>query len=148
MAEHVVIAAGLSEYGTWQITVRRQADGDYAHAVRLIDHDGHIQWLGGSGGPPVSPDCVLNVASAGQGAGPYEVDVLVPPEVRAVAVTTAGGEAITMPLHDSAAFSEVRFGLLLLDRTMRLTHVTAYDEDCCEMDRFDMGFHQHFWHGR
>jgi hypothetical protein len=74
------------------------------------------------------------------------VDVRLPLGVRAVTVTTAGGDVLAMPLYDHQDFPEVRFGLLLVDRSLRLAHVTAYDQDGRQLDQFDMSFHQHVWH--
>ena len=143
-----MVAAGTSGYGLWQVIGRRQPGGDIATAIRLVEPGGRILWLGGGGGPPLWPGRILNVGSGGDSTGPYEVDVRVPPQVRAVVVTTADGDVLEMPLHDSAAFPEVRFGLLLLDRDLHLVHVTAFDGDGRQLDQFDLRVHQQVWHGQ
>lgn len=143
-----MVAAGDSVYGAWEISAQRQPGGDLSTRIRLTEPDGRVVWLGGSDGPAVWPGRVLNVGSGGQAAaGPYEVDVRVPSRVRAVTVTTAEGNVLAVALHDSAAFPEVRFGLLLVDRALRLSHVTAYD-DGRPIERFDLTVHQHVWHDR
>lgn len=144
----VVVAAGMSLYGSWQVIARRGPDGQVSTAIKLIEPDGRVLWLGGSGGPLLWPGRILNVGSGGHSTGPYEVDVRVPPEVREVTITTADRNVLTIPLHDSGAFPEVRFGLLLVDRDLRLAHVTAFDSTGQEVDQFDMKFHQHVWHDR
>jgi hypothetical protein len=41
----------------------------------------------------------------------------------------------------------VRFAALLVPRDLRLAAVTAFDRDGRQLERFDLGFHQRFWHG-
>jgi hypothetical protein len=38
-------------YGSWQVTVRLGPDDELFPAIKLIDPDGRILWLGGSGVP-------------------------------------------------------------------------------------------------
>jgi len=139
-------ASGNLEFGVWQIIIRRQAGDELLAEIKLVEADGQILWLGGSGGPLLWPGRILNVGSGGQDTGPYEVDVKVPAHIQAVTVTTADGE-LEVPLQDSDAFPGIRFGLLLLNRDQRISHVTAYDRDGQQADLFDMNFHQRVWHG-
>jgi hypothetical protein len=41
----------------------------------------------------------------------------------------------------------VRFAVLLVPRDLRLAAVTGLGPDGRELERFDLGFHQRFWHG-
>lgn len=66
----VVVAAGDSVYGAWEISAQRQPGGELPTRIKLTEPDGGVLWLGGSDGPAAWPGRVLNVGSGGQGAGP------------------------------------------------------------------------------
>lgn len=146
MEEHVVAEGSYQGGLAWRLIASRGAGGELGTMITVTDPAGRILSSGGSGGPPLRPGRLLNVSSGGADEGPYRVDVRVPPHVSAVTVTTSAGEVLAMPLYDCDAVPEVRFGLVLVPRDLRLADVRAFAQDGRELDRFDLGFHQDFWH--
>jgi hypothetical protein len=63
-----------------------------------------------------------------------------------VELATAAGEALDVPIYDSADFPEVRFAALLVPRDLYLGSVIGFDGNGKELERFDLAFHQRFWH--
>jgi len=51
-----------------------------------------------------------------------------------------------VPIYDSADFPEVRFAALLVPRDLYLGSVIGFDGNGKELERFDLAFHQRFWH--
>ena len=51
-----------------------------------------------------------------------------------------------MPVYDSADFPEVRFAALLVPRDLHLDSVMGFSGTGEELERFDLAFHQRFWH--
>jgi hypothetical protein len=56
------------------------------------------------------------------------------------------GETMNVPVYDSADFPEVRFAALLVPRDLHLGFVAGSSDSGQELARFDLTFHQRFWH--
>jgi hypothetical protein len=128
------------------MTAQHKPGGELSIRITVTGPGGGVLVSNGSEGPALWPGRVLNVSSGGRSGGPYEVDVRVPAAVREVVVTTAAGDVVAIPLHDHQEFPDVRFGLVLTDPNLHLSHVAAYDEDGRQVDQFDLSFHQRVWH--
>lgn len=53
---------------------------------------------------------------------------------------------MNVPVYDSADFPEVRFAALLVPRDLHLGFVAGSSDSGQELARFDLTFHQRFWH--
>jgi hypothetical protein len=103
---------------------------------------------GGAGGPALERGQLMNVSTGGAAEGPYCILVRVHPDIRRVEVTAQAGETMNMPVYDSPDFPDVRFAVLLVPRDLRLSAVIGLGPDGRQLERFDRGFHQRFWHDR
>ena len=155
MSERQTVARG--QYGdglSWLVWAQREAprddqpDAELTTMIRVTDAGGRVLREGGAGGPALSPGQLMNVSTGGGDEGPYCILARVHPGIRRVAVTTEAGEVMDVPLYDAPDFPEVRFAVLLVPRDLRLAAVTGLGPDGRELERFDLGFHQRFWHGR
>jgi hypothetical protein len=90
----------------------------------------------------------MNVSTGGSDEGPYCLLTRVHPSIRRVELATAAGESLDVPVYDSADFPEVRFAALLVPRDLRLDFVAGLGDSGEELSRFDLAFHQQFWHQR
>jgi hypothetical protein len=90
----------------------------------------------------------MNVSACGGAEGPYCLLARVHPDVRRVAVTTAAGGSLNLPVHDAAEFPEARFAALPVPRDLRLAAVTGFGAGGRPLERFDLAVHQRNWHAR
>jgi len=70
------------------------------------------------------------------------------PDIRRVELTTAAGETMNVAVYDMDDFPEVRSAALLVPRELRLDFVAGFGDSGEELSRFDLTFHQRFWHWR
>jgi hypothetical protein len=155
VSERQTVAQG--QYGdglSWLVWAEREAprdgqpDAELTTMIRVTDASGRVLREGGAGGPALGPGQLMNVSTGGGGEGPYCLLARVHPDIRRVAVTTEAGEIMNMPVYDAPDFPEVRFAVLLVPRDLRLAAVTGLGPDGRQLERFDLGFHQRFWHER
>jgi hypothetical protein len=150
----VVVAEGShGDRVRWLIWARRDSPGngessetELLSMIRVTDPDGRILHEGGGGGPALYPGDLMHVSTGGSDEGPYALLARVHPDIRRVELTTAAGEIMNVPLYDSADFPEVRFAALLVPRDLHLDCVTGLGGNGEELERFDLTFHQSFWH--
>jgi hypothetical protein len=149
----VVIAEGSYGGGlSWLIWAMRapssgSPDGDELMSmIRIVDPDGRILHEGGGGGPALYPGTLMKVSTGASDEGPYAILARVHPDIRRVELTTADGEIMNVPVYGSADFQEVRFAALLVPRELHLDSVTGFSEGGEELERFDLAFHQRFFH--
>jgi hypothetical protein len=121
-------------------------DAELITMIRVTDAGGRVLREGGAAGPALDPGQLMGVSTGGGDEGPYCILVRVHPDIRRVAVTTEAGETLNMPVYDAPDFPEVRFAVLLVPRDLHLAAVTGHGPDGRELERFDLGFHQRFWH--
>jgi hypothetical protein len=155
MGERHTVAQG--QYGdglSWLVWAQREAsrdgrpDADLMTMIRVTDAGGRVLRDGGAGGPALPAGQLMNVSTGGGSEGPYCILVRAHPDVRRVEVTTARGEIMNMAVYDAPDFPEVRFAVLLVARDLRLAAVTGLGADASPLERFDLTFHQRFWHDR
>jgi hypothetical protein len=151
--QRVVIAEGTYGDGvSWLIWAMRSLsgrspdEGEVISMIRITDPDGRILHEGGGGGPPLYPGKLMNVSTGGDDEGPYTLLARVHPDIWRVELTTADGEIMNVPVYNSADFPEVRFAALLVPRDLHLDAVTGFSDGGEELERFDLTFHQRFWH--
>lgn len=152
--ERHVIAEGRYGGGlSWLVWAQRQPFGGAqpgAHGllsmIRVTSADGRVLHEGGGAGPALYPGDLMNVSTGGSGEGPYCLLARVHPSIRRVELATAAGESLDVPVYDSAGFPEVRFAALLVPRELRLAFVAGLGNSGEELSRFDLAFHQQFWH--
>jgi hypothetical protein len=153
VGERQTVAQG--QYGdglSWLVWAEREApregqpDAELITMVRVTDASGRVLREGGAGGPALGPGELMSVSTGGGDEGPYCILVRVHPGIRRVAVTTEAGETLSMAVYDAPDFPEVRFAVLLVPRDLRLAAVTGLGPDGRQLERFDLGFHQRFWH--
>jgi hypothetical protein len=149
----VVIAEGSYGGGlSWLIWAMRapssgSPDGDELMSmIRIVDPDGRILHEGGGGGPALYPGTLMKVSTGASDEGPYAILARVHPDIRRVELTTADGEIMNVPVYGSADLQEVRFAALLVPRELHLDSVTGFSEGGEELERFDLAFHQRFFH--
>jgi hypothetical protein len=155
MGERHTVAQG--QYGdgiSWLVWAQREASHDgrpdayLMTMIRVADAGGRVLREGGAGGPALLPGQLMNVSTGGGGEGPYCILVRVHPDIRRVEVSTAAGEILNMAVYDAPDFPEVRFAVLLVARDLHLGAVTGLGSDGGQLERFDLTFHQRFWHER
>jgi len=154
MNGQIVIAEGTQGDGvSWVVWARRHSSGggepgpgELLSMIRITSAGGRILYEGGGGGPALSPGSLMDVGSGGGDEGPYSLLARVHPDIRRVELVTAAGEALDVPIYDSADFPEVRFAVLLVPRDLYLGSVIGFDGNGKELERFDLAFHQRFWH--
>ena len=154
MGERQTVAQGQYDDGlSWLVWAERVAprdgrpDPELLTMIRVTDASGRVLREGGAGGPALEPGQLMSVSTGGGDEGPYCILVRVHPDIGRVAVTTEAAETMNMPVYDAPDFPEVRFAALLVPRDLRLAAVTGFDRDGRQLERFDLGFHQRFWHG-
>lgn len=151
-----VIAEGSCGDGlSWLIWAQRQRSGgaqpggdELLSMIRVTSADGRVLHEGGAGGPALYPGDLMNVSTGGGDEGPYCLLARVHPSIRRVGLATAAGEVLDVPVYDSGDFPEVRFAALLVPRELRLDFVAGLGDSGAELSRFDLTFHQDFWHRR
>jgi hypothetical protein len=154
--QQVVIAEGTYGDGvSWLIWASRSSlsggepgEDELMSMIRITDPDGPMLHEGGAGGPALYPGTLMKVSTGGGGEGPYALLARVHPDIRRVELTTADGEIMNVPVYDSPDFQEVRFATLLVPRDLHLDSVTGFSDGAEELERFDLAFHQRFWHQR
>jgi hypothetical protein len=153
--ERKTVARGRYGDGlSWLVWAERQVprdgqpDAELMSMIRVTDASGRVLREGGAGGPALPPDRLMDVSTGGGDEGPYCLLARVHPDIRRVAVTTEAGKTMNMPVHDAPDFPEVRCAALLVPRDQRLAAVTGFGLDGQPLERFDLGFHQKFWHDR
>jgi hypothetical protein len=155
VSERQEVARG--QYGdglSWLVWAERepprdgQPDAELTTMIRVTDAGGRVLREGGAGGPALVPGQLMNVSTGGGDEGPYCILARVHPDIRSVAVTTEAGGAMNMTVYDAPDFPEVRFAVLLVPRDLRLAAVTGLGPDGRQLEHFDLGFHQRFWHER
>ena len=151
--QQVVIAEGTYGEGvSWLIwAIRSPSDGspgvgELMSMIRITDPDDRILHEGGSGGPALYPGKLMNVGTGGDDEGPYALLARVHPDIRRVELTIADREIMNVPVYDSADFQEVCFAALLVPRDLHPDSVTGFSDGGEELERFDLTFHQRFWH--
>jgi hypothetical protein len=68
------------------------------------------------------------------------------PQNRISSLVTAAAEIMHVPVYDCARFPDVRFAALLVPRELNLGSVAGFSHSGEELERFDLTFHQRFWH--
>jgi hypothetical protein len=152
--ERQVIAEGTYGDGlSWLIWARRQTSRDVQPGpdellsmIRVTSADGRVLYEGGGGGPALYPGQLMNVSTGGGDEGPYCLLVRVHSDIIRVELVTAVGEIMHVPVYDSARFPDVRFAALLVPRELHLGSVAGFRDSGEEVERFDLTFHQSFWH--
>jgi hypothetical protein len=152
--ERQVIAEGTYGAGlSWLIWAQWRSSGDARMAadellsvIRVISADGRVLHEGGGGGPALYPGQLMNVSTGGSDEGPYCLLARVHPDIGRVELVTAAGEIMHVPVYDSARFPDVRFAALLVPRELNLGSVAGFSHGGEELERFDLAFHQRFWH--
>jgi hypothetical protein len=154
MDGQIVIADGIQSDGvSWVVWARQDSrgggqpgPGELLSMIRVTSPDGRVLREGGGGGPALYPGSMMHVSTGGGDEGPYCLLARVHPNIRRVELATATGETLDVPVHDSANFPEVRFAVLLVPRDLHLDAVIGLDGTGKELERFDLTFHQRFWH--
>jgi hypothetical protein len=152
--ERQVIAEGSYGDGlSWLIWAQRQPSSasqpgadDLLSMIRVTAADGRVLHEGGAGGPALYPGDLMKVSTGGSDEGPYCLLARVHPDIRRVQLATAAGDIMNIPVYDADDFREVRFAALLVPRDLRLDSVTGLGKSGEELERFDLRFHQSFWH--
>ena len=152
--ERQVIAEGTYGAGlSWLIWAQWRSSGDarlgadeLLSMIRVICADGRVLHEGGSGGPALSPGQLMNVSTGGGDEGPYCLLARVHPGIGRVELVTAAGGIMDVPVYDSARFPDVRFAAVLVSRELNLGSVAGFSHSGEELERFDLTFHQRFWH--
>jgi hypothetical protein len=152
--ERQVIAEGTYGAGlSWLIWAQWRSSGDaelgadeLLSMIRVISADGRVLHEGGSGGPALSPGQLMNVSTGGSDEGPYCLLARVHPDIGRVELVTAAGGIMHVPVYDSARFPDVRFAAVLVSRELTLGSVAGFSHSGEELERFDLTFHQRFWH--
>jgi hypothetical protein len=152
--ERQVIAEGTYADGlSWVIWARRQSSreaqpgaDELLSMIRITSADGRVLHEGGAGGPALYPGQLMNVSTGGSDEGPYCLLARVHPDIGRVELVTAAGKNMHVPVYDSAHFPGVRFAALLVPRELNLDSVTGFSDSGEELERFDLAFHQKFWH--
>jgi len=153
-SQQVTIAEGTYGDGfSWLVWARRCPSGggepgedELMSMIRITGPDGRIVREGGGGGPALAAGKLMDISTGGGDQGPYSLLARVHPDIKRVELTTADGEILNVPLYDSADFPEVRFAALLVPRDLHLESVTGLSDGGGELERFDLAFHQRFWH--
>jgi len=152
---HVIAEGSYGDGLSWLIWAQRQPSGgaqlgadELMSMIRVCPADGRVLHECGGGGPALYPGDLMNVSTGGGDEGPYCLLVRVHPSIRRVALATAAGESLDVPVYGSADFPEVRFAALLVSRGLRLDFVAGLRDSGEELSRFDLTFHQQFWHRR
>ena len=150
---HVIAEGNYGDGLSWLIWAQRQSPGgarpgadELMSMIRLTSADGQVLHEGGGGGPALYPGHLMSVSTGGSDEGPYCLLARVHPHIRRVELATAAGESLDVPVYDSADFPEVRFAALLVPRELRLDFVAGLGDSGEELSRFDLTFHQQFWH--
>jgi hypothetical protein len=152
--ERQVVAEGTYGAGlSWLVWAQWQSSGDarlgadeLLSMIRVISADGRVLHEGGGGGPALYPGQLMNVSTGGSEEGPYCLLARVHPDIGRVELVTAAGEIMHVPVYDSARFPDVRFAALLVPRELNLDSVAGFSHGGEELERFDLTFHQRFWH--
>jgi hypothetical protein len=152
--ERHVIAEGTYGAGlSWTVWAQWQSSGDarleaddLLSMIRVISADGRVLHEGGGGGPALYPGQLMNVSTGGSDESPYCLLARVHPDIGRVELATAAGEIMHVPVYDSARFPDVRFAALLVPRELNLDSVAGFSHGGEELERFDLTFHQRFWH--
>lgn len=152
--QQVVIAEGTDrDEVSWLVWASRSSPSDGERGedevmsmIRVTSPDGRILREGGGGGPALYPGTLMNVSTGGGDEGPYCLLARVHPDIRRVELRTANGKIMNVPLYDSAEFPEVHFAALLVPRDLHLDSVIGFNDRSEELERFDLAFHQDFWH--
>jgi hypothetical protein len=153
--QHVIAEGSYGDGLSWLVWAQRQPSGgappdadELMSMIRVTSADGRVLHEGGGGGPTLYPGHLMNVSTGGSDEGPYCLLARVHPSIRRVELATAAGESLDVPVYDSADFPEVRFAALLVPRELRLAFVAGLGDSGEELSRFDLAFHQQFWHQR
>jgi hypothetical protein len=152
---HVIAEGNYGDGLLWLVWAQRQPSGgaqpgagELMSMIRVASADGRVLHEGGSGGPAMYPGDLMNVSTGGGDEGPYCLLARVHPDIRRVELVTAAGDSLDVLVYDSTDFPEVRFAALLVPRELRLDFVAGLGENGEELSRFDLTFHQQFWHRR
>jgi hypothetical protein len=152
---HVIAEGSYSGGLSWLIWAQRQSPhgaqpntDELMSMIHVTSEDGRVLHEGGAGGPALHPGNLMNVSTGGSDEGPYCLLARVHPGIRRVELATAAGKSLDVPVYDSADFPEVRFAALLMPRDLRLNFVAGLGDSGEELSRFDLTFHQSFWHRR
>jgi hypothetical protein len=152
---HVIAEGSYGGGLSWLIWAQRQQPrtrtpnvNELLSMIRVTSADGRVLHEGGGGGLAFYPGDLMNVSTGGSDEGPYCLLTRVHPSIRRVELATAAGESLDVPVYDSADFPEVRFAALLVPRDLRLDFVAGLGDSGEELSRFDLTFHQQFWHRR
>ena len=150
---HVIAEGSYGDGLSWLIWAQRQPSGgaqrgadELLSMIRVTSADGRMLHEGGGGGPALYPGVLMNVSTGGSDEGPYCLLARVHPDIRQVELATAAGESLDVPVYDSADFPQVRFAALLVPHELRLDFVAGVGDRGEELSRFDLTFHQQFWH--
>lgn len=152
---HVIAEGSYGDGLSWLIWAQRQPlhgaqldTDELMSMIRVTSADGRVLHEGGAGGPALYPGDLMNVSTGGSDEGPYCLLARVHPGIRRVELATAAGKSLDVPVYDSTDFPEVRFAALLVPRDLRLDFVAGLGDSGEELSRFDLTFHQSFWHRR
>jgi hypothetical protein len=134
-------------WAQWQSSVDARSGADeLLSMIRVTSADGRVLHEGGGGGPALYPGQLMNVSTGGSDEGPYCLLARVHPDIGRVELVTAAGESMHVPVYNSAHFPDVRFAALLVPRELNLDSVAGFGDSGEELERFDLTFHQRFWH--
>ncbi len=151
--QHVIAEGTRGDGLSWVVWAQRQSSGggepgagELLSMVRITSVDGRVLREGGGGGPALPPGRLMSVSTGGGDEGPYCLLARVHRDIQRVELLTAAGEIMSVPVYDSADFPEVRFAALLVPRDLHLDSVAGFSGTGEELERFDLAFHQSFWH--